>query len=328
MNNFASGTTLYPLQDLLYRTAALADTARVLREAYDTDAYGNTLIFRNGGTPPTAINFISDAQVSVPTCPFIFTGQRFDAETGLYAYKRRYFSPVLGRFIGKDPLFFGPGDANLTEYSSSAPCRYLEPYGLQICLELFFEADPLLVPRYGGVDIDPMPGAGWVRPGFARPMFDTPPSCGPTPPAPIVPPRPFIPVDPIPPLFFPTCPAPGTGSTPSPAPQPSPAPEPPLKYEPCRPKWCPDVRPPDCRPSGPVPRPYIEYRPEYVPLPRPHIEYRAETRNDSCYCMCLKPETKHGSRGPNPIGRMTRSACKSYPYTHPQYEYCYCKGDP
>ena len=53
LNGFSAGA-FYPLQDLLYRTTGFADSNRVVREAYDTDAYGNTLIFRNGGSPPRA----------------------------------------------------------------------------------------------------------------------------------------------------------------------------------------------------------------------------------------------------------------------------------
>ena len=88
VNEFSAGTVLYPLQDLLYRTTGLADTSSppVIREAYDTDAYGNTLIFRNSGSPPGQITFNDtgtlDTQVNSPTCEFIFTGQRFDARNG------------------------------------------------------------------------------------------------------------------------------------------------------------------------------------------------------------------------------------------------------
>ncbi len=98
VNGFAAGAVLYPLQDLLYRTTALADTSSppMVGEAYDFDAYGNTLVFRNAGSPPAPIAFSdSDAQVASPTCPFLFTGQRFDPESALYYYKRRYYSVAL-----------------------------------------------------------------------------------------------------------------------------------------------------------------------------------------------------------------------------------------
>ncbi len=75
LNNFAANATLYPLQDMLYRTTGLADDAGVVREAYDTDAYGNTIIYRKSGSPPSTITFAdTDPVEPVPTCDFIFTG--------------------------------------------------------------------------------------------------------------------------------------------------------------------------------------------------------------------------------------------------------------
>ncbi len=130
VNGFAAGAVLYPLQDLLYRTTALADTSSppVVREAYDFDAYGNTLVFRNAGSPPTPIAFSDgDVQVAVPTCPFLFTGQRFDPETTLYYYKRRYYSAALGRFLSRDPI---ERDPNLFSYCRSWPTNATDPSGM------------------------------------------------------------------------------------------------------------------------------------------------------------------------------------------------------
>jgi hypothetical protein len=85
INGFAANAELYPLQDLLYRTTALTDSSGVIREAYDYDAYGNTLIFRATGSPPAALAFTDDPdpQVESPTCQHLFTGRRFctDPET-------------------------------------------------------------------------------------------------------------------------------------------------------------------------------------------------------------------------------------------------------
>ncbi len=70
LNGFAASAIadLYPLQDLLYRTTGLADSDGTIREAYDTDAYGKTLLFRNSGSPPTATTWSGDTQVINPTC--------------------------------------------------------------------------------------------------------------------------------------------------------------------------------------------------------------------------------------------------------------------
>jgi RHS repeat-associated protein len=133
-HTYAAGT-YYPLQDLLYRTTATVTissdgTFATVVEAYDTDAYGNTLIFNAAGTGG---NWWADnaVQVSNSLCQFLFTGQRFDAETGLYCYKRRYYSPVLGRFIGRDPALFDAYASNLQQYVGGLPSVYVDPIGMQ-----------------------------------------------------------------------------------------------------------------------------------------------------------------------------------------------------
>jgi len=130
INNFAADDILYPLQDLLYRTTGLSDDSGIIREAYDCDAYGNTLIFRNAGTPPAAITFTdSDTQVDYPTCEFIFTGQRWDAESGIYYYKARFYVPELGRFGQKDPLGY-VGQMSLYVSSRRSILSETDPFGL------------------------------------------------------------------------------------------------------------------------------------------------------------------------------------------------------
>lgn len=64
---------------------------------------------------------------------FGFTGQRFDADLGLYYYKRRYLSATLGRFLQPDPIGYEGGDFNLYTYVSNNPLRYTDPFGLQEC---------------------------------------------------------------------------------------------------------------------------------------------------------------------------------------------------
>jgi len=98
----------YALQDLLYRTTALTDSTATIAETYDTDAYGNTLIFTAAGT---ANNWWADdaVQDDYPTCDFIFTGRRFDSESHLYHYRKRCYSSELGRFLGRDPNGYPQG---------------------------------------------------------------------------------------------------------------------------------------------------------------------------------------------------------------------------
>ena len=128
-NNFAANDELYPMQDLLWRTQCLGDSSGVIREAYDYDAYGNTLIFRKTGTPPGEITFLdNDTQVEEPTNPYLYTGQRWDAEIQWYHDDARPYGPTTGRFASRDPL----GDSNPYRYVSCNPTRWLDPSGLAV----------------------------------------------------------------------------------------------------------------------------------------------------------------------------------------------------
>ena len=92
---------------------------------FDCDAYGNTQIFNSGST-----------RIYNPKCEFIFTGRRFDPETSnattqMYFYRARYYSPVLGRFISRDPIGYGSG-MNLYEYVGGMAVGAVDPMGLVI----------------------------------------------------------------------------------------------------------------------------------------------------------------------------------------------------
>ncbi len=131
INGNAAGD-YYPLQDLLYRTTALTDDSGNVVEAYDTDAYGNTLLFTS---PGTASNWFADdaTEGDTPTCDFIFTGRMLDVESALYNYRRRYYETISGRFLSRDPLGFRGRVANLYEYVRSMSTRMIDPFGLEEC---------------------------------------------------------------------------------------------------------------------------------------------------------------------------------------------------
>ena len=68
-----------------------------------------------------------------------FTSRRQDAETGLVYMGARYYDPVVGRFISKDPVGFEETNLhsfNRYAYANNNPYRYVDPDGRSATLAL------------------------------------------------------------------------------------------------------------------------------------------------------------------------------------------------
>ncbi len=61
--------------------------------------------------------------------PFRFSGKYHDAETGLGYWGYRYYNPVLGRWLNRDPLEEA-GGVNLYAYCANEPATLTDPLGL------------------------------------------------------------------------------------------------------------------------------------------------------------------------------------------------------
>ena len=61
--------------------------------------------------------------------PFLWTGQRYDAGVGLYHFLYRSYSPVLGRWLQRDPLGYVNG-ASFYQYVVSGPSTLNDAFGL------------------------------------------------------------------------------------------------------------------------------------------------------------------------------------------------------
>ena len=117
----------YLLQDLLYRGVALTNSSGAIVEAYDTDAYGNTLIFTAPGTDGVWFTD-DDVQSTYSANEIIFCGYRYDAESALYYVRNRMLHPALGRWIQRDPIGYKDGP-NLYQYVRGRPTRSSDPRG-------------------------------------------------------------------------------------------------------------------------------------------------------------------------------------------------------
>jgi len=122
-----TATVYRVLSDLLYRSVAIVTTDNVLTEAYDTDAYGNTLCYSGPGTDGLWFTD-DDVPTNNPINTTIFTGRQYDSESQIYYYRARYYSPRIARFISRDPIGVN-GGINLYKYAEDNPIKNSDPTG-------------------------------------------------------------------------------------------------------------------------------------------------------------------------------------------------------
>ena len=128
---------LFYQQNTLYSFFALTDTTGNIVEGYKYDAYGRPTVYQpgtNGVVDFGGDDIITPGGLSAVGNPYLFTGRRYDPETGLYHYRTRYFDAMAGRFITRD--FIGTwGEVlnvgNAYSYVGNSPISLLDPLGLQ-----------------------------------------------------------------------------------------------------------------------------------------------------------------------------------------------------
>lgn len=59
---------------------------------------------------------------------YSYTGREWDGEVGMYYYRARYYDPLQGRFVSRDPIGFF-GGINLYTYVGGNPTGYVDPDG-------------------------------------------------------------------------------------------------------------------------------------------------------------------------------------------------------
>ncbi len=108
----AEGIVWY-LTDRLGSVRDLVNAVGDLIAHVEYDSFGNVLSV----TDPAAVD------------RYLFTGREFDAETGLYYYRARYYDANIGRFVSQDPIGFESGDVNIYRYVKNNVINLIDPSG-------------------------------------------------------------------------------------------------------------------------------------------------------------------------------------------------------
>jgi RHS repeat-associated protein len=95
---------------------------------------GSVLATSDGAQNVATVNYgpFGESSSANTGVAFRYTGRRLDAETGLYYYRARYYSPVNGRFLQTDPVGF-KDDLNLYAYVYNDPLNRTDPSGKSRC---------------------------------------------------------------------------------------------------------------------------------------------------------------------------------------------------
>ena len=132
----ASPITYHYLTDHLGSVHAIADGNGTIVERYQYDAWGRVLgVYDGNGTP---------LDESAIANHYLWQGRWFSWETGLYCFRARWYDPVTGRWLSKDPIGIS-GGLNQYVFCDNNPVNRRDPFG---CGKLILVGtdDPL----YGG----------------------------------------------------------------------------------------------------------------------------------------------------------------------------------
>jgi RHS repeat-associated protein len=93
----------------------LENAAGAVTDTYEYDSYGNQT-YRSGSTPNN----------------YMYRGEQFDSDLGLYYLRARYYNTMTGRFVSMDPENGIPTDPNTLhkyDYAGGDPVNAIDPSG-------------------------------------------------------------------------------------------------------------------------------------------------------------------------------------------------------
>ncbi|MFC1602278.1 RHS repeat-associated core domain-containing protein [Pseudomonadota bacterium] len=120
------GNDYYYHQNVLWSVVAVTDAGASVVERYAYSDYGCVSVSDGAGVP-VPDNAWGAAHSAIGN-PYMFTGRRWDEESGVYYYRARNYDCESGRFLQRDPLGYLDG-MNLYLYVRDNPLRYTDPSG-------------------------------------------------------------------------------------------------------------------------------------------------------------------------------------------------------
>jgi RHS repeat-associated protein len=93
----------------------LTSSAGAVTDTYEYDAFGNS--FTKQGTTPNN---------------YLYRGEQYDSDLGLYYLRARYYNPLTGRFMSRDPLDGQAADPKALHkylYADGDPTDLVDPSG-------------------------------------------------------------------------------------------------------------------------------------------------------------------------------------------------------
>jgi RHS repeat-associated protein len=115
----------------------LTNTAGAVTDTFEYDAFGNA-ITHTGTTPNN----------------YLYRGEQYDSDLGLYYLRARYYNPQTGRFMSRDPLggqAWDPKTLHKYVYAGGDPVNLVDPKGQGSLQEYVFNFTllALAVDNYG-----------------------------------------------------------------------------------------------------------------------------------------------------------------------------------
>jgi RHS repeat-associated protein len=126
-----------------------APRPRAVTDSYEYDAWGNLL--NSTGTTPNV---------------YMYRGEQYDPDLGLYYRRARYYNPLTGRFMSRDPEEGNqsiPATLHKYLYVGGDPVNRIDPRGRAATIETVFTTTVISSPVTIGEYFFAARVGGWPR---------------------------------------------------------------------------------------------------------------------------------------------------------------------